>query len=77
MEPVTTGRPAYHPAPAQHQVGLADRRLVLEFKTTADFRKDHCETVRKVCREFDLRQTAVTAPAETVVPASWPRATWP
>ncbi|MGY2905442.1 transposase [Bradyrhizobium sp. URHC0002] len=49
-------------------------RLVLDFKTIADFRKDYGEAIRKVCREFDLKETAATAPAETAVPASWPRA---
>src|SRR5216684_5102855 len=78
VEPLATGRPAYHPATqlkiyiygylnriqssrrlereCQRNVELVwlTGRLVPDFKTIADFRKDNGEAIRKVCRAFVL-----------------------
>jgi transposase len=78
VEPLETGRPAYHPATqlkiyiygylnriqssrrlereCQRNVELVwlTGRLVPDFKTIADFRKDNGEAIRKVCRAFVL-----------------------
>ena len=61
----------------QHNIKLVwlTGRLVLDFRTIADFRKDYGGAIRKGCREFDLKETAATAPAETAVSESWTRAT--
>src|SRR3977135_2728990 len=76
VEPLATGRPAYHPATllkiyvygylnrvqssrrlereCQRNIELVwlTGRLMPDFKTIADFRKDNGEAIRKVCREF-------------------------
>ena len=76
VQPLATGRPAYHPATqlkiyiygylnrvqssrrlereCQRNVELVwlTGRLVPDFKTIADFRKDNGKAIRKVCREF-------------------------
>src|SRR5476651_1517701 len=76
VEPISTGRPAYHPATllkiyvygylnrvqssrrlereCQRNIELVwlTGRLMPDFKTIADFRKDNGEAIRKVCREF-------------------------
>jgi transposase len=76
VEPLATGRPAYHPATllkiyiygylnrvqssrrlereCQRNIELIwlTGRLMPDFKTIADFRKDNGGAIRKVCREF-------------------------
>jgi len=76
VEPLPTGRPAYHPATllkiyiygylnrvqssrrlereCQRNIELIwlSGRLMPDFKTIADFRKDNGGAIRKVCREF-------------------------
>src|SRR5213082_2372540 len=76
VEPLATGRPAYHPATllkiyvygylnrvqssrrlereCQRNIELVwlTGRLMPDFKTIADFRKDNGEAIRRVCREF-------------------------
>jgi transposase len=78
VQPLATGRPAYHPATllkiyvygylnrvqssrrlereCQRNVELVwlTGRLMPDFKTIADFRKDNGEAIRKVCRAFVL-----------------------
>src|SRR5271154_1849785 len=78
VEPLATGRPAYHPATqlkiyiygylnrvqssrrlereGQRNIELIwlTGRLMPDFKTVADFRKDNGEAIRRVCREFVL-----------------------
>jgi transposase len=78
VQPLATGRPAYHPATqlkiyiygylnriqssrrlereCQRNVELVwlTGRLVPDFKTIADFRKDNGEAIRQVCRAFVL-----------------------
>jgi transposase len=78
VQPLATGRPAYHPATqlkiyiygylnriqssrrlereCQRNIELVwlTGRLVPDFKTIADFRKDNGEAIRQVCRAFVL-----------------------
>jgi transposase len=78
VEPLATGRPAYHPATqlkiyiygylnriqssrrlereCQRNIELVwlTGRLIPDFKTLADFRKDNGGAIRKVCRAFVL-----------------------
>src|SRR5215212_2684659 len=56
VEPAATGRPSYHPIEpgCRRNIELVwlTGRLMPDFKTIADFRKDNGDAIHKVCREF-------------------------
>src|SRR5947207_6999254 len=91
MQPVATGRPAYHPGTllkiyiygylnriqssrrlereTQRNVELIwlTGRLMPDFKTIADFRKDNGKAIRQVCREFVLLCRSLSLFSDAIV----------